>query len=229
MYAEICAGLASGIAQTIIGHPFDTIKTLRQNKISTSVRNISVIQSFNGVGVSLIQCPPSVFISFVMNDYFYKYSNNSILSGMLSGLLCSIMLCPTQYIKVRQQTEKIQNKNITITNSLKYVLHSYKTLHSVLLREIPAMGIYFSTYKYLKDKDIPIFIAGASTGILTWTITYPLDTIKSRLQSGACTTLNQSYRQGKLYYGLNYCLMRALVVNGVTFTTYEHVHNYIKK
>ena len=98
---------------------------------------------------------------------------------------------------------------------------SYKYLHLVSLREIPAITVYFSSYRYLKEQQINIGLAGGISGVLSWLITYPIDTIKSRMQSNLCSTIKESFQIGNLYHGLGYCLLRAFIVNGASFYTYE--------
>ena len=57
--------------------------------------------------------------------------------------------------------------------------------------------------------------------IVSWLITYPIDTVKSRMQSNLCSTIKESLQIGNLYHGLGYCLLRAFIVNGASFYTYE--------
>ena len=57
------------------------------------------------------------------------------------------------------------------------------------------------------------FISGGIAGILSWLIPYPIDTIKSRIQIGY--SLKKSIKLGNYYKGLNFCLLRAFLVNGI--------------
>lgn len=229
VYVEICSGMVSGFTQTIIGHPFDTLKTLKQNKLS--LNSIPIRSIFKGLVPSLIQCPPLVCTTFFCNSYCYKKTNNSIISGMCSGFMAGLIICPMEYLKVGQQVgQRVKQKKTGNYNDNRTIMSnmckSYKTLHIVLMREVPALTIYFSSFRHMKNNKINTFIAGSTSGVLSWIITYPIDTIKTRVQSGMCKTFGEALQQGYLFTGINYCLMRAFIVNGISFSTYEHVYNY---
>lgn len=61
-----------------------------------------------------------------------------------------------------------------------------------LLTDIPACGVYFTTYellvRYQKNNNseglINTIFAGGMAGILNWLIAMPADVLKSRLQIG---------------------------------------------
>lgn len=72
----------------------------------------------------------------------------------------------------------------------------YKGLPTTLIRETPSYGAYFASYELMsrmfihKDTDtdepsIAILMAGGFAGVIGWLSTYPIDVIKTRLQS--CT------------------------------------------
>ena len=94
-------------------------------------------------------------------------------------------------------------------------------MHVVLLREVPANTIYFTTYDIMKQQNIPTLLSGSIAGTLSWLITYPLDTIKTRMQSGASKTIRETIKQGNLWVGLKPCIIRAFFVNGIGFYVYE--------
>lgn len=65
----------------------------------------------------------------------------------------------------------------------------------IFISDVPASGVYFLTYEYLKeqlkdDKDASKFgllqtiFAGGMAGILNWVVAMPADVLKSRLQTG---------------------------------------------
>ena len=91
------------------------------------------------------------------------------------------------------------------------------------MREIPAIFIYFKTYQECKNNNIPIFLSGSLAGFNSWLFTYPIDTIKTRLQNETCKTIKQAYIKGNLFNGLTICLIRSFIVNGVNFSVYEEI------
>ena len=99
----------------------------------------------------------------------------------------------------------------------------------VSAREIPAVFSYFSSYQYFREKNMSIFLSGSLAGTISWFITYPVDTIKTRLQNNSCKTIKEAIKKGNLFTGLNLCLIRAFIVNGVNFSVYEFVMKELNK
>ena len=84
-----------------------------------------------------------------------------------------------------------------------------------------SLSLAFSTYYNLKERNIDSFIAGGIAGINSWLLTYPVDTIKTRYQSHHDPSLKKIILQGNFSKGLGFCIFRAFIVNGVSFTLYE--------
>jgi len=74
----------------------------------------------------------------------------------------------------------------------------YRGWWSTCLREVPSFGMYFSSYDYFRDRLIEEFpsapnwlssvFAGGLSGALTWAIVYPVDIIKSIIQTQPLST-----------------------------------------
>jgi solute carrier family 25 (mitochondrial carnitine/acylcarnitine transporter), member 20/29 len=85
------------------------------------------------------------------------------------------------------------------------------------------------------EKASPLsgFIAGGTTGSISWLLTFPTDSFKSISQTEDFDNRKySSYRDmvakvvkekgfGKLYSGLGVCMLRAFPVNAITFAFYE--------
>jgi solute carrier family 25 (mitochondrial carnitine/acylcarnitine transporter), member 20/29 len=222
MSDSIIAGSVSGIFQTIVGHPLDTLKTWKQNNI-LKTPNISFRNLYKGVLYPALQTPIICGLTFGIDNYFYKHYDNKYMAGFTTGIIGSFIISPFEYIKVQKQ-QQINNK-INLVNIIK----SYKHLNIVMMREVPALTIYFSTYKLCRESGMNSFISGGLTGITSWTLTYPLDTIKSRVQSGATKSIVDACKIGGLFNGFSYCLVRAVIANGVTFSVYENCLKFLKK
>jgi len=117
----------------------------------------------------------------------------------------------------------------------------YRGFMVTTLRDTPTFGVYFSSYEWIKrwwcrnykSQQTGMFISGGVAGVLGWLATYPLDVIKSRLQtdrldrpkySGIIDCTKKSYHQEgwKFFFkGLGPTLARAFIVNGTTFVGYE--------
>jgi len=211
----ILSSFFSGIIQVIIGHPFDTIKTINQNNNFLN-KNIKLKNFYRGIKYPIIQTPLINVSNFYYNDYFIKkYNMNLFNSSILSGFISSIIITPLDYCKINNQQNLKKNINFI------KILCSYKHYHIVSLREVPALFIYFNSYDYSKKYIHSYSLCGSLAGVLSWLLTYPIDTIKTRLQSNSANSIKDAILQKNLFNGIKPCLYRAFIVNGVGFYVYE--------
>ena len=217
------AGFISGISQTLIGHPFDTMKTWNQNSILLKKPKFNIKNLYKGVFYPLLQNPIIVSGSMASNHIIKEETNNIYFSSFCSGILTSIVICPLDKYKIMRQ------QHIKYDINFKNTIKSFKDIHLCMLREVPATVIYFSSYNKMKENEIPIFISGSIAGCLSWIVTYPIDTVKSRLQSNSCSSIKEAIRQKNLFLGFGNCIIRAFIVNGIGFSIYEKILKSLKK
>ncbi|KAK5098095.1 carnitine transporter [Exophiala xenobiotica] len=116
-----------------------------------------------------------------------------------------------------------------------------------LARDSPGSAAYFATYEYIKRSLSPkdadgnatgelslpaVLVAGASAGVAMWIPVFPVDTIKSRLQSAAGNptiggTIRELYGKGGIksfFPGFGPALARAVPANAATFLGVELAH-----
>ncbi|KAL4908569.1 hypothetical protein BDW74DRAFT_147630 [Aspergillus multicolor] len=121
-----------------------------------------------------------------------------------------------------------------------------------LARDGPGSAAYFAAYEYIKrsltpkdangnvtgDLSLPaVLAAGGAAGIAMWIPVFPVDTIKSRLQSapGKPTiggTIRTVYAAGGLkafFPGFGPALARAVPANAATFAGVELAHQFMNK
>lgn len=121
-----------------------------------------------------------------------------------------------------------------------------------LARDGPGSAAYFATYEYIKRRLTPknaegnpsgdlsltaVMVAGGSAGVAMWIPVFPMDTIKSRLQSaeGRPTiggTVRGLYANGGIrafFPGLGPALARAVPANAATFLGVELAHQAMNK
>lgn len=128
---------------------------------------------------------------------------------------------------------KILNK-ITLNFSL--ILHS-----NYLFTDVPASGMYFLTYEYIKIKladengKVSLWatiLAGGMAGINNWVVGMPADVLKSRLQTAPEGTYKHGIRsvfrdlmqkEGPLalYKGVTPVMLRAFPANAACFIGFE--------
>ncbi len=124
---------------------------------------------------------------------------------------------------------------------------------ATLARDGPGSAAYFAAYEYIKRKLSPkepvtgrptgdlsigaIIAAGGAAGIAMWIPVFPVDTVKSRLQTaeGNVTlggVIRELYGRGgfKAFFpGFGPALARAVPANAATFLGVELAHNAMNK
>jgi len=214
MDESLLAGFISGTAQTLIGHPLDTMKVWQQQNIPKSTQIFSGLKYPLGTGSVLAsaQFTTHMMVSENMRlRYGYTRTQSDVTGGLCAGVVSGILTSPIDKYKIRMQTQ---------TNNSRY------GLFSCIIREIPACGIYFGSYAAMREQGQSVLMSGAVAGSLSWFLTYPLDIAKTQIQSGESPDIRTVYgkmRTGQisLTNGLGFCLARAFLINGVGFTVYE--------
>lgn len=211
---EFYLGLCVGGVQTVIGHPLDTIKTCQQN----NQRLLYNLNLYRGLSYPLYSSTLINGFLFYSNDVMKKYTYNNYLSGFATGLLCSPMINVFETYKVKKQTNQLVRLNDLFS-------YSKKGLSATLVRESIGTSIYFGTYHNFRSFELSPFISGSLSGLLSWLLTYPVDVIKSRIQSGLDKTWKSAIKRSGLMYGVSICLVRSFIVNGFSFSAYDYLKN----
>jgi hypothetical protein len=211
---DFIAGLCGGIAQVVIGHPLDTIKTCVQNNLNW--KYFTFKDYYRGAKYQLSHA--MIKNGTIFPTYFFakKYTDSDLMAGAFAGLVTT----PSQYIfdtiKIKKQTYKPFNLNTLIYNNGKI---------AVLNREIFGLAIYFKTYSYFKEKEFHPIISGGAAGFTSWLFTYPLDVIRSR-QISQNIKMSEAIKIGTLYKGLLPCLYRSVLVNSAIWYVVEKIREY---
>lgn len=187
------------------------------------------------------------------NSQFY-------LSGVAAGVANGFLAGPIEHIRIRLQTQTTVKLFDGPIDTIKK-LHSaggvrgiFRALVPTQLREGHGMGAYFLAFEALVDndvrrnniqrKDIPswrLCTYGACAGYAMWLNVYPLDIIKSKLQTDALDPKKQQYKgmldcAAKIYQqngikgffrGFVPTLVRAAPVNACTFFVFEHTIRFL--
>ena len=119
----------------------------------------------------------------------------------------------------KEMSWKELNRNKIIIKKMYY--EGMTGIKYTFLRESFACGIYFKTYETCKQWELSPFLSGGLAGCNSWLLTYPIDTLKTRYQLDQSKTFVKMIMRGGLWNGLHFCLLRAFLVNGISFTCYE--------
>lgn len=213
---EIISGFSGGIAQTVVGHPLDTIKVLIQNK--QSIRNLNFRPLYRGWHYPMMMSTLFNASVFPINNILYEHINNHYISGFISGTIVSPIVYTFDVGKIKQQT----NQTITFQD-----FYKTKGLFATTLRESLAISLYFGSYYHCKEKyNMDSFFAGGIAGIINWSFTYPIDVIRTR-QVARNISFMKAFNEKQLWNGYTVCIMRAMIVNASIFKVYDITKKYL--
>lgn len=197
-------GLFVGASQVLVGYPFDTVKTVFQTGRKTIGWNVYRGSQFQFFNNSIVN---STLFGF--NTEMYKYTGSYYLSGIMSGFVSAFIICPLEQFKVKAQL----NRSVR--------LPLYSAIRPTIYRETAACSLYFGNYHQLREMGFNAFMAGAIGGTSSWLFTYPFDIYKTQTQAGM--KMNLWCRQA--WKALPITLVRAFIVNGVSFSLYSWLHD----
>ncbi|EFA02052.1 mitochondrial ornithine transporter 1 [Tribolium castaneum] len=184
-------------------------------------------------------------------------------AGFLASFFSSVAICPTELLKCKlqamfetQKQQEMQGFKVVRVGPMKLAAQILKTegplgffhgLVPTLVREMPGYFFFFGTYEGTRTllarpgeskDDIGLFktmVAGALGGMSFWTLTYPVDVAKSRIQvtnskmNMVAMILQISRREGfrQLYNGLTPTLVRTIPSTATLFATYEYSKRFL--
>ncbi|KAJ3126583.1 Mitochondrial carrier protein ymc2 [Physocladia obscura] len=180
------------------------------------------------------------------------------LSGSASGVANSVLSGPIEHVRSRLQIQARSGAAGAYAGPIDFfkrvygkygIAGIYKGQGVTLVREFGGYGIYFLTYEALMQSQMKKQKAqkrgevagwmqclfGAASGYTLWTVIYPIDAIKSKIQTDSFDVADRKYKgvldcakkvlatEGMMgfYRGFVTCMLRAGPVNGVTFLAYE--------
>lgn len=209
---EFWGGCASGIVQSIIGHPFDTIKVLMQTNKPLYKNPFHYYKGVTFPTAFNIMCTG---LSFDIQSRLHKLTDSHYIAGAGTGTMIAPIIYLFDIGKIHKQT----NPHAPLS------LSHFKTtrgLGATFMREGIATSIYMGLYFSMEERNGPL-ISGGYAGLACWAITYPLDVIKTRQMSNVKreVTFHSAYKMGQLWKGFSACAMRAILVNAAGFWTYR--------
>ncbi|XP_029107536.1 mitochondrial carnitine/acylcarnitine carrier protein isoform X1 [Scleropages formosus] len=173
-------------------------------------------------------------------------------AGMLSGVFTTGIMAPGERIKCLLQIQAASGevkyagpmdcmKQLYKANGIRGI---YKGTVLTLMRDVPASGMYFMTYEWLKNILTPegrspselsvpsVLFAGGMAGIFNWAVAIPPDVLKSRFQTapegkyphGFRDVLRELIREegvASLYKGFTAVMLRAFPANAACFLGFE--------
>ncbi|XP_019736296.1 mitochondrial carnitine/acylcarnitine carrier protein [Hippocampus comes] len=217
---------------------------------------------YKGMAAPIIGVTPMFavcFFGFGLGKKLQQKSPDDILTypqlfaaGMLSGVFTTAIMTPGERIKCLLQIQA-SSGTVKYDGPLDCVKQLYKEsgirgiykgTALTLMRDVPASGMYFMSYEWLKNLLTPagkshnelsipsVLFAGGMAGIFNWAVAIPPDVLKSRFQTapegkypnGFRDVLRELIREegiGSLYKGFNAVMLRAFPANAACFLGFE--------
>ncbi|KAL6301248.1 mitochondrial carrier [Sparassis latifolia] len=289
---DLTAGTAGGIAQVLVGQPFDIVKVRMQTASKGTysgmlhcaggiLKNEGPLAFYKGTLTPLLGIGVCVSIQFGALEYSKRYfaqhnrAHNRggpggatlddaqiFISGIFAGLANGVVSGPVEHIRIRLQTQSATNpvyagpydaiKKIYAARGIPGI---YKGQVVTLWREAVGYGIYFWAYEKLMQREMAkkgirrdqvnpanAVLFGAAAGYALWAVIYPIDMIKSRMQTdGFSAADGQKYKStldcvrkvwrtegiGAFTRGLGPTLIRSPFANGATFLGFEMANRFL--
>jgi len=178
------------------------------------------------------------------------------VAGGLCGLAAALVESPIDLVKCQLQSAVFHERPafnsfggcVAAILRQNGVLGLWQGMVSCWLRTVPSSACYFGVYETSRmwfsemttqrkqDLQAPfVLMSGGLGGIAYWLSTYPIDSVKSAIQSdsiiksqrqysGVLDCAHKLYKRGgvaRFYQGLTPCLLRSFPANAVCFFAYE--------
>lgn len=177
------------------------------------------------------------------------------IAGACAGIINTPVTAPMEQLRILSQADASVPRG-SLTQTIKHIYASagvrtglFRGFSVTLLRETQAYGVWFLTYEYLIDlirstqryssrdqiPTVELLAAGAIAGDALWLSSYPLDVIKSNVQSdgfgaasrfrgsalAATSHIWRTHGFAGFWKGLTPCLIRAIPCSAGTFASVE--------
>lgn len=210
---NLLAGATQATLVTIVGYPFDLIKSRMQTGsylstmhcIRDTVSTEGVTALYRGATAPwvshLLKRPIQYPIAEWLKNRMPGTSNNYLIGG-LTGAIGPLFGTPLQVIKVGMQTSRVgdHTTSVYIRNILERngISGMYRGLLPTVMKDTlfgaSFIGHYYTLRDYFSDSSRPdwiinipmpykTFISGAAAHCATWLLLIPIDTIKTKVQS----------------------------------------------
>ena len=221
---------------------------------------------FYGNKANIARIMPTKGVLFACNEYYRKLFNVSpvnpeparlVTCGSAAGATATVCTYPLDVVRSRMMMMKAKDSSVKhvysgITDCLRKTYRAegftglFSGLGPTLCSIIPYAGVSFASFDLLKNiapKDAhghtPTFyklVCGAASGFISQTVTYPMDTVRRRMQTqgmdetrlyrNSLTCISRMFKsEGILafYRGVSTNLLRAAPNTALQFTVYEKV------
>lgn len=196
--------------------------------------------------------------AFATDNGRVETGSRFLLAGAVTGAIVTVIEAPQDLIKSQMQQTMLKSAADGLPPAYSSTMDCVKQIYAkrgifgfaqgaeaTLYRNVGAVALYFGVYEVAKQRamalrggkptSLDFLFAGAAGGVAYWLFTYPLDVIKSAMQTDAVLPKDRKYSSygdcmRKLYAeggvsrftrGFAPCLLRAGPANAVGFFLME--------
>jgi hypothetical protein len=246
---NLLPGLLQGITRVSISYPADVVKVqMQKNLHSTTVGTVKhILQTdirkfYRGSSIAFVTIGLERSLQYYYLEKMNKKMINPYASSFVASLIGSVYNLPMQYLTTNIS---LLDKTKHDTSVKQYIKNtSFKQLYKGYFIETPknVLGstIYLGTYLTLRnttDKTSLYPWFGGFSGMLTWTVIYPLDTIKTDYQTTKNKRIHELIRErcatkniaSSFYKGITPVLLRTFPSAFAGMYIYEKTKYYVQK
>eukprot|EP00924_Labyrinthula_sp_SR-Ha-C_P015955 maker-scaffold_4-snap-gene-14.10-mRNA-1 protein AED:0.07 eAED:0.14 QI:0/0/0/1/1/1/3/0/261 len=243
------AGASYGFTSVLVGQPLDTCKLetclaksqvlfllgdtclkqkgtlFRSAQFGVNDVALTSIRSLRG-GVSFFDKESDVSPLTKDQKFFGIFDHEVILAGFCGGIGRGLVEAPFEYIKVRKQVDHTWRfRNLYDGSGITIFRNSFLFMFFM---------VYIDLSKVVVPGGLSPFLTGAVCANLAWLSVWPLDVLKSRVQSGNYENLRRRkggvstmglnvFKEGKIFRGVIPGLLRSSIANGCGMSVYVRV------
>lgn len=243
-------------------------KILADARAMPGLRSANIVKGFyKGVIPPLLGVTPIFAVSFWGYDVGKKivtYGGDAgegqgplslgqlATAGFISAIPTTLVTAPTERVKVVLQT----SSDSSFVGAAKQIVKQqgvaslFKGSLATLSRDGPGSALYFASYEICKDyldkasgsngelSITNVCISGGMAGVSMWVVVFPIDTIKTQLQSSSkkqsmLDVTKEIYKnRGGIkgfFPGIGPAILRSFPANAATFLGVELTHSLFKE
>lgn len=257
---KLLPGAMNGLTGVLIGYPFDTIKVRQQTNyhhlttmsqcIQHTWKNEGFLAFYRGSIIPFTTLTTKRSYQYMIFDLYKDTKDmNPYLIGAMSGVSGTWIGCPMHVVKINMQnSDQTQFRTSWALTKQIYkdqgILGFYRGFWANMFKDCLFGGLFLGNVKFLTDyqkkhhQDLSplqdglfsLFKGGVASSI-TWTVLFPVDTIKTTIQIGhTFTDFKKMVSDNGIRYmwrGLSPVLIRTLPASTISMLVYDKVSKWV--
>jgi len=166
-----------------------------------------------------------------------------LIIGGLSGVISRTLTAPLELYKIQRQNAFIPNSTVRAVLNKEGLRYLWKGNGTNCVRIFPQTAINYGVFEFTKkhlfqeieNEKIKNLLAGSMGGSVSITLTYPLETIRSRLTLQTCNSHYKGFMDAcraipimDMFKGLRMSILGFAPFTAISFSTYFTYREYLE-